>query len=189
MNILYVYAHPHSTSLNGFIKQHALAQLARLHSKTQLSDLYDEKFQFTDNINIELEKIAWADHMIFQFPLWWFSMPAILKDWFDRSFLKGFAYDTGKTFDKGLLKGKTASLTITTQSPEAAYQKNGQHAATIEDFLLPIHHTLRFVGITSLKPFIIHGAFDLNTEQANMIVKEYADYLQQLVSKNIISIY
>ena|SRR3990167_9368591 len=133
------------------------------------------------DISAELTKIAWADHIIFQFPLWWFSTPAILKGWLDRVLVKGFAYDTGKIFNDGLLKGKTASLAVTTQSPEAAYQINGLHQATIDTFLHHIHHTLRFAGIKTLEPFVIYAAFNLDVEQEEKIVKDYLTYLNNLV--------
>lgn len=139
-------------------------------------DAYKNQKLSTD-ISAELAKIAWADHIIFQFPLWWFSTPAILKGWLDRVLVKGFAYDAGKTFDDGLLKGKTASLVVTTQSPESAYQANGLHQATINTFLHHIHHTLHFVGIKTLAPFIVYAAFNLDAAQKENIVRDYLKYL------------
>ncbi len=133
------------------------------------------------DIDAELKKIADADHIILQFPLWWFSMPAIMKGWLDRVLVKGFAYDTGKTFANGLLRGKTASLTITTQSPESAYQPNGMHAASMQDFLLPIHHTLRFAGIKPLTPFIVYEAFEINHEREEKILADYRSYLASTI--------
>lgn len=50
----------------------------------------------TYDITIEQEKQLWADIIIFQFPLWWFGMPAILKGWIDRVYAHGFAYGVGK---------------------------------------------------------------------------------------------
>jgi len=135
------------------------------------------------DINSELTKITWADHIIFQFPLWWFSTPAILKGWFDRVLVKGFAYDAGKIFNDGLLKGKTASLVVTTQSPESAYQTDGLHQATIDTFLHHIHHTLRFVGIKTLAPFVTYSAFNLEDAQKEKIVNDYLAYLENLLEK------
>lgn len=139
MNILYVYAHPNPASFNAKLKQTALDQFKELRVEVKVSDLYAEHFksvadnhdftkldnidtqyfmaqkeafkqkQLTNDIISEIDKIIWADHIIFQFPLWWFSAPAILKGWFDRLFIKGFAYDTGQIFAEGLLKNKTAS--------------------------------------------------------------------------------
>lgn len=133
------------------------------------------------DISAELTKIIWADHIIFQFPLWWFSSPAILKGWLDRVLVKGFAYDAGKIFNDGLLKGKTASLVVTTQSPESAYQTNGLHQATIDTFLHHIHHTLHFVGIKTFAPFVTYSVFNLDAEQKEKIVKNYLTYLENLM--------
>jgi putative NADPH-quinone reductase len=140
-----------------------------------------ENGSLSSDIKRELEKIAWASHIIFQFPLWWFSVPAILKGWLDRELVKGFAYDAGKVFHQGLLKGKTASLVVTTQSPESAYQINGMHHATMDTFLHPIHHTLRFVGIQPLTPYIIYAAFNLGISQKENILESYDAYLKNLV--------
>ncbi|KAM4791050.1 ribosyldihydronicotinamide dehydrogenase [quinone]-like isoform 2-T2 [Cyanocitta cristata] len=52
----------------------------------------------------EQKKVQEADLLIFQFPLFWFSMPAILKGWMDRVLVQGFAYDLSKAYDGGLLQ-------------------------------------------------------------------------------------
>lgn len=206
MNILYVYAHPNNASLNAALKQQALQTLQATGKQVTVSDLYAMNFkpaadlhdftqsagdqqyflaqqkafsnhQLSNDITTELEKIAAADHIILQFPMWWFGMPAILKGWFDRVFVKGFAYDAGKMFATGLLQGKTASITVTTQSPQAAYQKDGVHGAVITEFLLPVHHTLRFAGIRTREPFVVFGAFNVEEERKRGIMNEYEKYL------------
>lgn len=141
------------------------------------------KQTLAEDINAEINKITWADHIIFQFPLWWFSTPAILKGWFDRVWVKGFAYDVGKVFENGLLKGKTASLVVSTQSPESAYQVDSLHGGTIDIFLKPIHHTLRFVGIEPVSPFITYNAFNIDKPRQEEIVKDYHAYLKNLVEQ------
>lgn len=65
------------------------------------------------------ELIRWADHLVFVYPIWWGTMPAVLKGFFDRVFLPGFAYkyrDKSPLWDK-LLKGKTAHLLVTMDTP------------------------------------------------------------------------
>jgi NAD(P)H dehydrogenase (quinone) len=72
----------------------------------------------TEDVKAEVEKLLWADALILQFPLWWFTMPAILKGWVDRVFAYGFAYGVGEHSDKrwgdrygeGTLAGKRAML-------------------------------------------------------------------------------
>lgn len=141
-----------------------------------------QKHALADEIDAEIKKLAWANHIVFQFPLWWFSMPAMMKGWFDRVLVKGFAYDAGKVFADGLLAGKTASLVMTTQSPESAYQVDGVHGDTIDVFLRPIHHTLRFVGIQPVPPFVAYNAFNVDEIRRNELVKEYHHYLQHSIA-------
>jgi len=212
MNILYVYAHPNPESLNHLLKQQAVDFFAGNNIHVSYSDLYADHFnavaswhdfdseikqpqymlaqqkayaenKLTADIESEIKKITAANHIILQFPLWWFSTPAILKGWFDRVLVKGFAYDTGKIFDAGLLKGKTASLTVTTQSPESAYQINGVHHAGIDTFLHHIQHTLCFSGIEMLPPYVIYGAAEMNAEREEKIKEEYKRYLENIVKK------
>lgn len=63
------------------------------------------------DIAAEQEKLLWADTVIFQFPLWWFSMPAIMKGWIDRVYAWGFAYGVGEHSDRhwGIATGKALS--------------------------------------------------------------------------------
>ncbi|MBA3660960.1 MAG: NAD(P)H-dependent oxidoreductase [Gammaproteobacteria bacterium] len=210
MKILYVLAHPNPKSFNGHLAEEAVTHLASSHevkfsdlyqenfnSVASLQDFNlpthakDEAFflmqqaafneqRLSPDITKALEQVQWADHLIFQFPLWWFATPAILKGWFDRILVKGFAYDANKIFDDGLLKGKKASIVTSTQSPATAYQTDGVHGATLDTFLHPIHHTLRFVGMQISSPFVTYGAFNLTLEQQKNIIKNYKNYLDHL---------
>ena len=124
MNVLMIYAHPESHSLNGALNKFAVSHLENAGHHVQVSDLYamnwksqldaddtlaplagdhfhpsmDSKQAFEQGLQSadiagEQEKLRWADAVIFQFPLWWFSMPAIMKGWFDRVWLPGVTFD------------------------------------------------------------------------------------------------
>jgi NAD(P)H dehydrogenase (quinone) len=80
---------------------------------------------FADDIANEIEKIEWCDLMIWQFPLWWFGLPGILKDWVDRVFAMGRTYGRDKLYGNGVFKGKRALLSLTTGGPAPAYVKGG----------------------------------------------------------------
>lgn len=88
-------------------------QNERLYYMQSSGDAFANDTQ-TNDISQEQEKILWADMIIFQFPLWWFGMPAIMKGWVDRVFAFGFAYGTGEyggkywgnRYGDGTLKGK-----------------------------------------------------------------------------------
>lgn len=137
----------------------------------------------TNDVIVEQEKLRWADAVIFQFPYWWFSMPAIMKGWVERVFAYGFAYGVGgnnrRRYGDGILKGKRAMLSITIGGPEKDYSERGINGA-IDDLLFPIHHgILFFPGMSVLPPFLVYRA-DRLTEMGYQQVK--ADYKVRLLN-------
>lgn len=120
----------------------------------------------TPDVSREIEKLLWADMLILQFPLWWFSMPAILKGWVDRVFAYGFAYGVGEHSDErwgdrygeGKLAGKRAMLIVTTGGWQEHYSARGINGP-IDDLLFPIHHgILYYPGYDVLPPFVVYKA-------------------------------
>ncbi|WP_342576110.1 NAD(P)H-dependent oxidoreductase [Solibacillus sp. FSL K6-1781] len=110
---------------------------------------------FSKDIKEEQEKLVWADFVIFQFPLWWYSVPAILKGWFDRIFASGFVYSRDMRYDTGGLKGRKAMLSVTTGSPKEAYTPYGMDGDIHEQILYHINHgMLYFAGLDPVEPFI-----------------------------------
>lgn len=120
----------------------------------------------TADVKAEIEKLLWADVLILQFPLWWFSMPAILKGWVDRVFAYGFAYGVGEHSERrwgdrygdGTLKGKRAMLVVTAGGWEEHYSDRGVNGP-IDDLLFPINHgILYYPGYEVLPPFVVYRA-------------------------------
>jgi NAD(P)H dehydrogenase (quinone) len=95
--------------------------------------------------------------MIWQFPLWWFGLPAILKGWVDRVFAMGRTYGQGHVYDTGRFVGKRALLSLTTGGPEAAYRPDGFNG-DLGAMLKPIHRgILNFTGFAVLAPQVVYG--------------------------------
>lgn len=118
----------------------------------------------TEDVKAEQEKLLWADVLILQFPLWWFTMPAVLKGWVDRVYAYGFAYGVGEHSDhrwgdrygEGRLAGKRAMLIVTTGGWEEHYSPRGINGP-IDDLLFPINHgILHYPGYTVLPPFVTY---------------------------------
>ncbi|MBK7600938.1 MAG: NAD(P)H-dependent oxidoreductase [Acidobacteria bacterium] len=91
----------------------------------------------SDEIESEIRKIEWCEMMIWQFPLWWFGLPAVLKGWVDRVFAMGRTYGGGRIYQSGVFRGKRALLSLTTGGPEDAYRK-GAFNGDINGILRPI---------------------------------------------------
>ncbi|MBB4374100.1 NAD(P)H dehydrogenase (quinone) [Bradyrhizobium sp. cir1] len=124
----------------------------------------------TADVKSEIEKLLWADVLILQFPLWWFSMPAILKGWVDRVFAYGFAYGVGEHSDKrwgdrygeGTLAGKRAMLIVTAGGWQEHYSARGINGP-IDDLLFPINHgILYYPGYDVLPPFVVYKSDKLD---------------------------
>jgi NAD(P)H dehydrogenase (quinone) len=120
----------------------------------------------TADVAAEQEKLLWADALILQFPLWWFTMPAILKGWVDRVYAHGFAYGVGEhserrwgdRYGEGRLAGRRAMLIVTAGGWEEHYAARGINGP-IEDLLFPIHHgILHYPGYAVLPPFVLYRA-------------------------------
>lgn len=122
-----------------------------------------------DDLKTEQEKLGRADIVFFQFPLWWYSAPAILKGWLERVMSMGYAYGAGRMFDKGGLGGIKAMLSFTTHGVETSYADDGWHGP-ITDVLTPLHQGLRFVGFDILPPFVAYNVVrGTDEERAAMI--------------------
>lgn len=126
--------------------------------KQQLEEIHaTETGSFAADIESEQQKVEWCDLMIWQFPLWWFSVPGILKGWVDRVFAMGRFYGKDKLYEQGVFKRKKALLSLTTGGSEEAYLRDGLQG-DIHNMLKPIHRgMLRFTGFHVLRPQIIYG--------------------------------
>lgn len=191
--IVYAHPQPHSLNgaLKAFAVQHLeqaghhveVSDLYAMKWKAQLDaddsldapvgDVFnssaDSKHAFergrqSADIAAEQAKLRWADAVIFQFPLWWFSMPAIMKGWIDRVYACGFAYGVGEHSDthwgdrygEGSLAGKRAMLLVTAGGWESHYSPRGINGP-IDDILFPIQHGMLFYpGFEVLPPLVIY---------------------------------
>nr|WP_042187440.1 NAD(P)H-dependent oxidoreductase [Kibdelosporangium sp. MJ126-NF4]CEL18091.1 NAD(P)H oxidoreductase YRKL @ Putative NADPH-quinone reductase (modulator of drug activity B) @ Flavodoxin 2 [Kibdelosporangium sp. MJ126-NF4]CTQ90680.1 NAD(P)H oxidoreductase YRKL (EC 1.6.99.-) @ Putative NADPH-quinone reductase (modulator of drug activity B) @ Flavodoxin 2 [Kibdelosporangium sp. MJ126-NF4] len=218
MKTLIVHAHPESKSLNGSLKDLAVSTLEATGHEVRVSDLYAMDWKAVvdaadygpdassplkvvsdsgrafdagtlgADVRAEQAKLVWADMIVFQFPLWWYSMPAILKGWVDRVFTHHFAYgvgehsDTryGERFGEGTLAGRKALLSVTVGGPESHYAARGINGP-IDDLLFPIQHgILYYPGIEVLPPFVLYSADRLTGEDYPDVAKAWEQRLLTL---------
>lgn len=108
------------------------------------------------DVRCHLEAVERADVLILQYPIWWYTPPAILKGWLDRVFVYGRAYTSRRRYDSGFFKGKRAMLSVSAGAPEATYAYNGRNA-DVDLILWPMNFTLSYLGFTVLQPFVSFG--------------------------------
>lgn len=111
-------------------------------------------------VEAHLRRLQEADLLVLSFPLWWFSMPAIMKGWIDRVFVMGatFGGDHG-IFAEGGMRGKNAMLVVTTGGSEHAFAPDAADGyGDMQSFLFHIHRgMLEFVGYNVLPPVITYS--------------------------------
>ena len=135
-------------------------------------------------IKDEQEKLKWMDALIIQCPMWWFSLPAILKGWVDRVYARRFAYGVGyhgyDRYGSGNLKGKRALLSMTIGPEEEHYSDRGVHG-NMDDLLFPITHgILYYPGMEVLPPHLLYRAAGLTPEGFPAIAEAYSKRLNSL---------
>jgi len=149
--VLLLFAHPslHRSEVN--LPMFRAAQ--ELEGVTTV-DLYREYPTFNINISAEQQRLSDHDIVIFQFPLFWYSTPAILKEWQDLVLEYGFAYG----HDGDALKGKRFLCAISAGGREEAYQTDGYNHFPIRDLLTPIEQMASLTGMEYLPPFTLFGS-------------------------------
>jgi len=157
--------------------------------KPQIEDMHaTESGGFAPDIEAEIRKMEWCDFMLWQHPLWWFGLPAILKGWVDRCFAMGRTYGGGRLYENGVFKGKRAMLSLTTGGPAEAYAKGGFNG-DINAVLRPIHRgILNFTGFDVLAPHIIYAPVRLRDEQRKAILEGYSRRLRQIDKEGPVSV-
>ena len=143
---------------------------------------------FVPDVEAELRKLEACDLMVWQFPLWWFGLPGILKGWVDRVFAMGRTYGGERFYENGVFKGKRALLSLTTGGPEAAYQKGGWNG-DIHAILRPVQRgILRFTGWEVLAPNIVYGPARVSDEERQVRLKLWAARLRAIASERPIDV-
>jgi NAD(P)H dehydrogenase (quinone) len=157
--------------------------------KQQIEEMHaTEMNSFSAEIVFEMEKIEWCDLMIWQFPLWWFGLPAVLKGWVDRVFAMGRIYNFEHIYGTGFFRGKRALLSLTTGGPEEAYREGGFNG-DIAAILRPIHRgMLQFVGFDVLAPQIVYAPVRMTDEQRQHYMTAYAKRLKKIAQESSIDI-
>jgi NAD(P)H dehydrogenase (quinone) len=211
---LWLYAHPRHESFNHRLLRDGANALGERYT-VATSDLYTQGFDpvlgaqdlgelastpgniaeqageaylrglLAPDVRAEQEKLAAAELLVIQFPLWWYGMPAILKGWFDRVLSAGFAYGdqdpelgVPRRYGDGGLTGRRALIIVTAGEDEGSIGPRGI-SGDIEALLFPLTHgVLWYVGIDVLELHVVHDADALDAEAVQREVTRLSDRLR-----------
>ncbi len=179
MNSLIIVANPKLDSFS-FAMSNKYKELAtKQNYNIELIDLYRDKHQqafftyenanersITPEMEYYQQKIKNADEIVFVFPYWWGSMPAILKNFIDWNFSRGFAFEYVNSRPKGLLQGKNVKIFTTTGAPYFYYKLMGVNSRLKKMFQKQI---IEFCGM-KLTAFNIYGSVDTSAKNTDDIL-------------------
>jgi len=144
MNHLIIYANHNDGSFNHAVLENITKKFLSLGHEVVVRNLYKLNWnpvlttedlkalhqgEIPADIAREQELVAWSDMLTVIYPVWWTSMPAILKGYFDRVFSYGFAYGPTPNGIEGFLKGKKVLLLSSTGQPRDIYEQSGMYKA------------------------------------------------------------
>lgn len=177
--VLILFAHPsqHRSEVNA-----PLFKAANTIEGVTCVDLYAEYPHFNINIDREQQRLRDHDVVIFQFPLYWYSTPAILKEWQDLVLEYGFAYGSEGTE----LHGKTMLCVLSAGGKEEAYKAEGYNHFTIRELLAPIEQMSALTGMNYIAPLALFGSRTAQEEdRIPQHVERYNTLLNALVNDTL----
>ena len=159
--ILIINGHPDAESFNSGLA--AAYKKGVKNSNAEVQEINIRELDFNPNLQYgyrkrtELEpdlleaqtKLKWADHLVWVYPVWWGSLPAITKGFIDRVFLPGFAFEHKKdsVWWNKLFKGKTARIICTLDQPGWYYR--WVYSSPSHNAMKKL--TLNFVGVSKVR--------------------------------------
>ena len=152
--ILVLFAHPALEKSR--VNRRLIRTIEDLDGVT-INDLYESYPDFDVDIEREQALLVGHDFIVLQHPFYWYSAPALLKEWMDLVLEHGWAYGAGGN----ALRGKKAMSAITVGGSEASYSIAGLNHFTIRQLLAPIEQAFRLCGVKYLPPFVVHGTHQL----------------------------
>lgn len=177
MKVLIVFTHPNSNSFNHALLDKISAGLEQSGHEVRVKNLYQENFnpvldtedlsqihsgKIPPRISAEQSQLLWAEGLVFIYPLWWFTPPAMLKGWFDVTLSNGVAFEYSNGGAEGLLKHKKALVLITAGASEDYFAEND----SLEMSHRPITDgTLSFCGVNDVSHEIYYDIVNRTDEE------------------------
>lgn len=179
--ILVLFAHPAIEKSR--INSQLIKAVQNLEGIT-VNNLYENYPDFYIDVVKEQQLLMMHDIIIWQHPFYWYSSPALLKEWFDLVLQHGFAYGIKGT----ALEGKAALSVITTGGRKEVYCEKGRNHFTMNQFLIPFKQSANLCLMEYLPPFIIYGSHTISSVEIEKVTENYKQVLTGLRDEKITSL-
>jgi glutathione-regulated potassium-efflux system ancillary protein KefG len=144
-------------------------------------DLYEEYPTFAVEVQREQDLLAEHDVVLMQHPLFWYSIPPLMKQWIDLVLEHGWAYGSSGN----ALRGKRALNMVTAGGRAVAYEPDGYNCFTIRQFLAPVQQTWGLCGLEYWPPYVIYGTHGMVPADIDREANTYARFLNLLADDRI----
>jgi glutathione-regulated potassium-efflux system ancillary protein KefG len=171
--ILILFAHPR---LSTSVVQSAMLRAVDGLENVTLHDLYAAYPDFLIDVKREQELLLAHDIIVFQHPFYWYSSPAIIKEWLDLVLENGWAYGTGGS----KLHRKFVMNAISTGGNKDAYRDSGRNRFEISELLAPFDQSAHLCGMAYLAPFVIHTGRHMNEAELSGEAENYRELLADM---------
>ncbi|MCA3129659.1 MAG: NAD(P)H-dependent oxidoreductase [Betaproteobacteria bacterium] len=170
MKLLVLHAHPRSKAS---VVQRAMVRAISGLDGVTIADLYAEYPDFDIHVAREQQRLLDHDVIVLQHPFYWYSSPALLKEWLDLVLENGWAYGPGGT----RLAGRFLLSAISTGGTQEAYRHGGRNRFEIAELLSPFNQTAYLCSMAYLAPFVIHAGRQLPAGQLAAAAGTYRDLI------------
>ena len=178
MKILVVTAHP---AIERSIVNTALTRAITGIKGVTVHDLYENYPDFQVDVHSEQALLNEHDIIVLQHPFFWYSAPALMKEWIDLVLEHGWAYGAeGKA-----LSGKFLMNALSTGGGADAYKAKGTNHHTIREFLTPFQQTARLCNMTYLPPFVVYEGRRIERAELAEAADHYRAALKSLANDDI----
>ncbi|PWE22497.1 NAD(P)H-dependent oxidoreductase [Aliarcobacter skirrowii] len=165
----------HPNIENSVVNKKLINAISNLENVT-INNLYTNYPDFKIDVKKEQELLLNHDVIVFQFPMYWFSSPSLLKEWFDFVLEYDFAY--GANYK---LENKVFAVAVSCGGDEKVFDKNGKDKKSVEEFLSPFFGTANYIKMDYKKPFIIYQADQkIYNEKLDKYVENFVEYIKEL---------
>ncbi|MGC4090948.1 MAG: NAD(P)H-dependent oxidoreductase [Polyangiaceae bacterium] len=172
--LVLIFAHPYPDRSRA--NQVLLSRVRDLPG-VEVRSLYDLYPAFDFDVEAEQAALTRSQIVVWQHPIHWYAPPSLLKHWFDKVLLRGWAYGDG---GRALL-GKRCQWVTTTGGEPDAYGPSGMHGYPFETFVPAVEQTARFCGMHWEPPLVLHGAHRVSDEALERFAEGYRTRLQSLL--------
>ena len=174
--ILVLQAHPYPDRSRA---NRALGRAIKALPGVEIRSLYDLYPDYAIDVDAEQRALSACSIVVWQHPLYWYSVPALLKLWFEKVLAFGWAYGPGGH----ALQGKRCLWVTTTGADAESYTKAGTSEHEFEAFVPSVRQTAKFCGMTWLDPMIVHGVQAMEPVDLEAAGARYRARLEALLAE------